>query len=174
MSTPNKTTSRLPSMRLLQHAYPHEGGPDVPKKLIGGHVNAPWILDTCAIRMSRALNYSNFPIPGPGHSGMRVVSGADKKWYALNHAQLRDWIHTVVGPPLIHQKKPNIKRADFNLHKGIIVLDIHYTPRAGETTAPGGHIDLWYGMFVGESSQAGTEDEDFGLATDVQFWETPD
>ena len=172
--TNSHVTARLPSMRLLQLNYPHDGGPDVPKKLIGGHVDAAWITDTCAIRMSRALNYSNFHIPGPGHSGMSVISGKDHMWYALNHAQLRDWIHQVAGPPQLHQRKPNINQADFSALKGIIALDIRYDARPGEHTAPTGHIDLWFGQFVGELSQAGTEADDFAMASDVQFWVTPD
>lgn len=166
--------ARLPSMRLLQLAYPHDGGPDVPKKLIGGHVDAPWITDTCAIRLSRALNYANLRIPAPGHSQMKVVSGKDHLWYALNHAQLRDWIHQVAGPPQLHQRKPNIRLSDFSTLKGIIALDIHYAARPGERNAATGHIDLWFGQFVGEASQAGTEAEDFAMASDVQLWVTPD
>jgi len=163
----------LPSMKSLATAYPQEMYPEAVKKIIGGHVNASWIFDTCAIRMSRALNYSNFPIPGPGHSPMKVVSGADKKWYALNHAQLREWIHQVAGPPQIHQKRPNVDRGALNTLMGIIALDIHYAPRPGEHLAPTGHIDLWHGQFIGEISQAGTEDEVFGVATDVQLWTLP-
>jgi hypothetical protein len=161
-------------MKLLSSNYPHEGGPDVPKKLIGGHVDAAWITDTCAIRLSRALNYSNFHIPGPGHSGMKVISGKDHMWYAVRHAELRDWIRQVVGPPQVHQKRPNIRLADFATLKGIIALDIHYAARPGEQNAATGHIDLWFGQFVGEFSQAGTEAEDFAVATDVQLWVTPD
>jgi hypothetical protein len=167
------TAAHLPPMASLVTAYPHDGGPDVVKKLIGGHVNADWILDTCAIRMSRALNYSNFPIPGPGHSPMKVVSGADGKWYALNHAQLRDWIHQMVGPPQIHQKKPNVDQGPLKALTGLIALDIRYSPRPGETLAATGHIDLWGGQFIGEYSQAGTEDDDFAMATDVQLWVVP-
>ena len=166
----------LPSFRLLNLSYIHDDDYRKPKRDIGGDVNAEWIRDTCAIRMSRALNYSNFPLPAKGHSHMLVVQGADHKWYALRHAELRSWLYQVAGPPQLHQtKKDKISRAFFRGHKGIIALDVPYVPRPGEIAAATGHIDLWDGNgFAGEASQVGTEDSDFSHATDVALWFTPD
>jgi hypothetical protein len=33
------------------------------KRMIGGGINQPWVTNTCAVRMSRGLNYSNLPVP---------------------------------------------------------------------------------------------------------------
>jgi hypothetical protein len=84
----------LPSFATLLQNYPHAGGPEVPKALIGGEVNAAWITDTCAIRMSMALNYSGFPIPARGKSAMYVLKGDDGMWYAIRVAELKKWLES--------------------------------------------------------------------------------
>ncbi len=171
-----KTNKTLPSFAVLMSNYPHDGGPEVPKTLIGGEVNAAWITDTCAIRMSRALNYSGFSIPARGHSKMYVVQGGDKKWYAIRVAELKAWLHTQLGPPTISPKRgERIDMSRYTGTKGILALKIHYAPRPGETTAAAGHIDLWDGtQFAGEYSQQGQEADDFAAAEESALWMTPD
>ena len=166
----------LPSFAMLISNYPHEGGPEVPKTLIGGEVNVAMVTDTCAVRMSRALNYSGFPIPARGHSKMYVLQGADKMWYALRVAELKAWLQTQLGPPQVAPRRgKKIDMADYTGTKGILALKIHYAARPGETTAAAGHIDLWDGnQFAGEFSQQGQEEEDFNVAQDAVLWVAPD
>ena len=166
----------LPSFAMLLDNYPHEGGPEVPKALIGGDVNAAWIHDTCAIRMSRALNYSGFPLPARGKSKMCVLKGGDGLWYAIRVAELKHWLATQVGPPHTSTHKgPPVSIDKYLGRKGILALKIHYQARPGEATAAAGHIDLWNGLgFAGEYSQQGTESEDFAAAQEAAFWLAPD
>ncbi len=170
-----KAHKTLPSFAQMLANYPHEGGPEVPKTLIGGEVNSAWITDTCAIRMSRALNYSGFPIPA-GHRGLYVVSGGDKKHYALRVAELKTWLQTVLGPAnVVPARGQKIDMNNYKGKKGIIALKIHYTARPGETNAAAGHIDLWDGtQFAGEYSQQGEEQGDFDVAQDAVLWVAPD
>ncbi|ADW68336.1 hypothetical protein AciX9_1274 [Granulicella tundricola MP5ACTX9] len=162
----------LPSFSQMLSNYPHEGGPEVPKTLIGGDVNAAWITDTCAIRMSRALNYSGFPIPAQGHSKMYVVKGGDGMWYAIRVAELKAWLQAKLGPPSVAPVRgQKISMDAYKGRKGILALKIHYAPRPGENTAAAGHIDLWDGtQFAGEYSQQGQEQDDFDVAEDAVLW----
>ncbi len=52
----------LPDFKKLWDAYPTGAAPDV-KTQIGGRVDADWVANTCAIRLSRALNYAGAPVP---------------------------------------------------------------------------------------------------------------
>ncbi len=173
MATARKT---LPSFATLLKNYPHEGGPEVPKALIGGEVNAAWITDTCAIRMSMALNYSGFPIPAKGKSGMYVLKGGDGMWYAIRVAELKKWLESQLGPPNASTYKgPPISMDKYQGSKGILALKIHYAARPGEATAAAGHIDLWDGtQFAGEYSQQGEEEIDFASAQEASLWMAPD
>ncbi len=95
----------LPSFAMLLDNYPHEGGPEVPKALIGGDVNAAWIHDTCAIGMSRALNYSGFPLPARGKSKMCVLKGGDGLWYAIRVAELKHWLQPKLDRLILQRTK---------------------------------------------------------------------
>jgi len=172
----SSTRRSLPSFAMLMQNYPHEGGPEVPKALIGGDVNAAWITDTCAIRMSRALNYSGFPLPAKGKSNMLVLKGEDEMWYAIRVSELKAWLQSEVGPPhRVSHKGPPIAIQQYRAVKGILALKIHYLARPGEATAATGHIDLWDGNgFAGEYSQQGQEDDDFRAAQDAALWVVPD
>jgi hypothetical protein len=65
---------KLPTFDHLVKHYPH-GDSETVKQIIGGKVDADWIENTCAIRMSRALNYSGVSIPAKS-AGLNVISGA--------------------------------------------------------------------------------------------------
>ena len=139
------------------------------KKLIGGHVNAPYIQDTCAIRLSRALNYSGCPIPG-GASGLLTVSGADRKWYALRMQELKNWIQRRFGAPQIAAEKP-VDRKLFAGITGIIAFDIEFGLNPDGRTRAMGHLDLWDGAKY--THQAEDPRDYFTLATKVVLWKAP-
>jgi len=148
----------------LLSSYPQDDDPEAVKKLIGGKVNASWITNTCAIRLSRALNYSGSPLPAH-FTGMEVISGADKKHYAFRMQELKTWIASRFGPPTIDKPKPQtatIDRSSFAKHKGIIAFDIHFADASG-------HIDLWDGATFTHEHAAGKDY--FALATRVSLWE---
>src|SRR5215470_7040235 len=113
----------MPSFDVLVNNYP-DGPPESVKKLIGGDVDDPSILDTCAIRMSRAMNYSGVHIPFH-HHGLYTVAGRDKLRYALRMQELKNWIQYRFGSPRITAVKP-CDRDSFAGFKGIIAFDIHF------------------------------------------------
>jgi hypothetical protein len=108
-------------------------------QIVGGKVKTniadpaqPDYKNTCTIRVSRSLNYSNQPVQRIAEA--RVNSGADKKWYIYSVLDFRAYMERIYGPPDITRKgKPGkITEADFLGKQGIIVFG----------TA---HADLWDG-----------------------------
>lgn len=169
--------ARLPSFRVLQSQYPGTYTADEVKRKVGGKLDSPEFADTCAMRMSWMLNHVNIPIPGPHHSVMLVLSGSNvdghKAWYAIRHAEIRQWLAQVLGPPQISKKAKPIQTADFAGHKGIIVLDVAYIQHPGQANATG-HIDLWDGSSFTESSERGKEEATFAAASRADLWVAPD
>jgi type VI secretion system (T6SS) effector Tae4 (amidase) len=126
----------LPDFDTLRKNYPDDD-PDTVKSNIGGAVDAAWITNTCAIRMSRAFNYSGVPLP-PKFTGLNVVSGSDKMWYAYRQQELRRWIRLNFGGPAISKNRPakgHIDRSDFASAEGVIAFDIHFGDATGHIGA---------------------------------------
>lgn len=131
------------------------------KALIGGKVNASWVTNSCAIRLSRALNYGAFHIPYI--SGLSVVSGEDKLWYAYRVREVTAWLKRLWGRPQVVLKYANRLGAPEALlgKKGILVVEVPFSDATG-------HMTLWDG-------QRCIDDSDyFDLATQVMLWEVPD
>lgn len=134
----------IPPYDILKQNFPAKDLVDV-KNLIGGNVNRDYIENACAIRVSRALNYSGAPLPRGGKnffSGTRefvTVSGADGKWYALRMAELRKYLTQTHGPPDLttHEKTPP---QEWRHTRGIIAFEVK-----GWSNATG-HMDLWNGL----------------------------
>ena len=150
--------AKLPSFSVLRQHYPDQD-PDTVKKTIGGRVDADWITNTCAIRMSRALNYSGIAIPH-GVPNLHVISGADGKWYSYRMRELQHWLGTAFGPADLVETD-HLKRSDFAGVSGIIAFDIQFDDASG-------HVDLWDGAsYIHQTSDAR---DYFTLATKVQLW----
>ncbi|HYM76100.1 MAG TPA: T6SS effector amidase Tae4 family protein [Candidatus Dormibacteraeota bacterium] len=144
--------------------YP-TGDVDDVKTRIGGKVNADWITNTCAIRISRVLNYNSVAIPGPKASTLDVVSGGDHRWYSYRQIQLQAWFKGMFGGPSITMVRPVNRRKLKNL-KGFIGFDIHFPDATG-------HFDLWDGdQFETEAETVGRHDY-FAEANSVVFWRVP-
>jgi hypothetical protein len=132
-----------PSWSKFWLEYPDYGTyPDsaVVKKEIGGSVDAAYINNTCAVRLSRGLNYSGLAVPG-NFAGLMVVKGADAKFYALRVAEMRKWLPTVLGTPdFDHSKKSGtaFDKSKIASSKGIIAFDIQFSDATG-------HLDAWDG-----------------------------
>jgi hypothetical protein len=173
----NPDHARLPSFKLLKSQYPGAQRPEEVKRAIGGKLNSPEFVDTCAMRMSWMLNHVNMTIPAPHHSHMLVLSGdsinGHKVWYAIRHAEIRDWLRQTLGPPQISKKTKPILTSDFAGHKGIIALDVAYIQHPGQANATG-HIDLWDGEHFSESSEYGREEDTFRASSRVDLWIAPD
>src|SRR6516225_4829960 len=76
--------------------YVNYPDPQDVKDMIGGAVNADWITNTCAIRMSRALNYIGVSVP-VHFKGMSTVKGGDGKRYAFRVREMRKWLDVTLS-----------------------------------------------------------------------------
>jgi len=102
---PNNTfpPQNLPSWALFEAAFPKRSDPlyDTPSKLyssIGGAVVAKMgansNANTCAARVSKALNYSGVVIP---HIPNQTYKGSDGKYYFLGAENLNRWMRKTFG-----------------------------------------------------------------------------
>jgi len=152
----------LPDFDTLRGNYP-DGDPNKVKSSIGGKINADWITNTCAIRLSRALNYSGVHIP-THYEGLSVLSGADAMWYAFRMRELKKWLEATFGEPDFVKVQPaggHITRQSFAVMHGIVAFDIEFDDASG-------HLDLWDGSSYIHQS---TDPRDyFEMATKVGLW----
>jgi hypothetical protein len=145
----------------MRSVYPDYADPATVKREIGGKVDADWIENTCAIRMSRAFNYSGVPIPRH-FAGLNVVSGADHLWYAYRMQELAKWIqHAFGAASLTETSGKSLDRNTIAGMQGIIVFDIHFSDAQG-------HIDLWDGTTFTHERYAGQDY--FAFATKIRLW----
>ncbi len=131
---------KLPPFQKLWDAYPNAHSPADVGKLIGGAVGSGigevdengvpkgWIKNTCAIRLSRAFNYSGneFRVPSSvtfadkgNPKTMSTILGSDKLRYAFRVAEFLKYLRQSLGKPQISVAKAR-----------------------GDAT---GHLDLWDG-----------------------------
>jgi hypothetical protein len=142
----------------LWNEYP-TGTSDEVKRHIGGAVNADWITNTCAIRVSRCLNYGGMPVPS-NVPGLSTIKGGDGKSYAFRVRELKAWLEDVLGPPPITHTYAGTggpPPPEIEGKKGIICFDV-----TGWSDATG-HFDLWNG---GRCANHGY----FDLASAVHLW----
>ena len=130
--------------------------------------------DTCTIRMSRALNYSNVQIP-PHFPGFRTARGRDGFRYGFAVQELHKWLGTRFGKPDITAKGKPVRRDAFAGKRGIIVFDIVFGLNADNRTRALGHADLWDGStFSDEIAGISTAARDFFTIADaVSLWICP-
>lgn len=136
---------------------------DQVKKDIGGSVDAAWIKNTCAIRLSRTLNYNGIPVPG-NFAGLATVKGGDGKRYAIRVREVRKWLEHVLGKPDFDHKKKQGAAFDISsiaAMKGIIAFDISFADATG-------HLDLWDGSTF--SSEYKTSVDYWTQATRISIW----
>ena len=146
----------LPSFDSMRSNYP-TGSSEDAKKLIGGKVNMDWIRNTCAIRMSRVLNYTGYEIP---KNTPRTVSGGDKKRYFFRIRNLRTYIESNFGRPLYYDKPP-FDFEELSKLKGVILFDANFSDASG-------HIALWDGS--SRSFANGDSDDYFDKAKAIWLW----
>jgi hypothetical protein len=133
------------------------------KKGIGGAVNASWITNTCAIRLSRALNYTGIAVPAHVHY-LLTVKGSDRKRYALRVQEMRRWLEHTLGTPTFDLKKTKNAPFDKTLIsslKGIIAFDIAFSDATG-------HLDLWNANQF--SSELTATKDYWTAATRISIW----
>ncbi len=153
----------IPDIEVLIKNYPVGSDSEV-KSAIGGQVNTGVVVNTNAIRMSRAFNLSGVPIPaGPSASvaGLHTFKGGDKRNYAYRVNELKTWMIKKYGQPILQFKAGPYGKAPQALagRKGIIVFDDF-----GRSDAVA-HFDLWDGQRVVGKDM-------FALAKQVYLWDS--
>lgn len=154
--------------------YPKDSkGDDMPVAgvcaLIGGNVlvkfNQGNINNACALRVSRALNYSGVIIPVING---QTVTGSDGKNYFLMASHLKNWLTKVFGTPDVHITAADVAlaRSSFKSmligiqNRGIYIMK----PQSETNFQASGHATLWAGLdCIGMHNY-------FGAASDVFIW----
>jgi hypothetical protein len=163
----------IPSLTKLLANYPgavYTSGDSVAE-LIGGTVKANFTnpqyaayKNTCAIRVSRALNYGGDPIPFAGaglpnpHMADRKIrtdKGGDGQWYIYSVYDMRAYLSGRYGHP--KRFAGTAKKSDLAGIKGIIAFAAW-------------HVDIWDG------TTCGYHNDGFGNAAvgkqDIVVWKT--
>lgn len=161
----------LPIFSKLQRDYPDYVNYTSPQvlNLIGGKVKINNFENTCAVRLSRTLNYNAIELPGPSKAGkMSVVSGDDKKWYAFRVRDISPWLEKQLSPPIFDQAKKAGDDFDKKLiakYRGIIGFNIEF----GDAT---GHLDLWDGTTFTAEKKGGLTTDYWKAATRIWVWKS--
>ena len=140
----------LPAFSQLWNAYPH-GSASAVKSKIGGNVNAPYITNTCVVRVSHCFNSTAQPIPR-SFSGLLTVRGGNGKRYALRVKEFNRFMRARYGAPAVTGG-----RTAMSGKQGIIMFDVQ-----GWSDATG-HFDLWDGSQPAHA-------EYFDKASGVYLW----
>lgn len=158
-----------PNFQLMWDSYPdHEQFPTLSAlhAFIGGQVDKATTSpgfgptgNTCAMRMSRALNYGSMPISGRLASSLNLhtLTGADRKLYLFRVRELRTYLSNAIGVSPIRVKK-DFPTA-FERKRGIVAFTV-----SGWSDASG-HVALWNG------SEFRDDHDDFRFLRD--YPETP-
>jgi hypothetical protein len=158
--------AKLPAYGPLWLVYPDyvtfPDGKEV-KTLVGGAADADWITNTCAIRMSRALNYCGIPVPA-SFKGMHTIKGGDGKRYAFRVREMRPWLSVVLGNPDFELGKKTgvtFDKSSIAKMKGLIAFDIAFADATG-------HLDLWDGSAI--TSESHMSRDYYDSATRISLW----
>jgi hypothetical protein len=133
------------------------------KKDIGGSVDQAHLKNTCAIRLSRTLNYNGLPLQYS--KGMVTKKGADGKRYAIRVREIRTWLMSKLGKPEFDVTKKEgepFDKTKLSSMKGIIGFDIRFSDATG-------HLDLWDGTRF--SSEHMMTRNYWNSATRIWLWE---
>lgn len=122
---PNNTfpPQPLPSWDAFEAAFPKRSNytPSQVYQLIGGDVQSRYGMaeNSCAARISRALNYSGIIIP---HISGKTFMGADGKYYFVRVSSLNKWMRKTFGC-----KNPNTAIGEYlnisSLHNSCLEVD---------------------------------------------------
>lgn len=159
---------KIPEFSLLSRNYPDYWNfplPDSVRAYIGGEANDHDITNTCAIRMSHALNGSGSPVP---HYWEKITNrrGKNGSYYIIRVANLRSWLeHRFGKPDLDFRKKPGdlFDRSIIQGYQGVIAFEIGFKDATG-------HFDLWYQDKFSHEQSAGKDY--FAMATRISLWTT--
>lgn len=148
------------SFNALLTNYPFGDNATV-KKQIGGKVDADWIENTCAIRMSYTINLSGVEIP---YDGTKTISGANGKWHYYRIKDLQAYLenhNAIFGVPGDTDTSSLLSKPFFSGKiagkRGIIIYHKQFSNATG-------HITLWDG------NSCIANDDYLNVATRVTFF----
>lgn len=157
--------AKLPSWPVLWGQYYDyvNYSSETVKQEIGGRVTSEKIKNTCAVRMSYAMNYIGIKVP-PSFPGMVTVAGGDGLRYAVRSLEMREWLRHELGMPDFYVKKKANEPFDKSTippMQGVIAFKIKFTDASG-------HLDVWtHGRF--SADHIATKDY-FNAATRISIW----
>lgn len=137
----SSSSKKLPPFDKLVLNYPTTSDyKSVIRDINPKYENEPAYQNTCAMRLSKALNYCNgHEIPKKG--GLYCIIGIDKKRYAIRVKEVKRYLRDTYGPPdyELSAIKGKIDKSKILNQKGIIAFDV-----TGWSDASG-HFTLWNG-----------------------------
>jgi hypothetical protein len=133
------------------------------KKAIGGDVNANYIDNTCAVRMSRALNnVGGHDITQTQYDPVKKrydsFRGGDGKQYIFRVTGLARYLTSTYGSPDVHSQS----KSSFVGRKGIMIMRLKLPGSSSYT----GHVALWDGAGFYQSKDYVND------ASDMWLWGT--
>jgi len=139
---------KLPNFEDMTPNYPTSKDFAAVRAAVGGAVDKSWYENTCIIRVSKALNYANHPIPADS-GDFKTRKGADGKWYGLGVQQFWEYMTKTYGKPAIYAENVNgrIEIEKFAGSAGIIGFRVKGWKDAS------GHFTLFNGcelLYVGD------------------------
>jgi hypothetical protein len=158
---------KIPAIETLIQKFAY-GTPEEVAEIVGGEVktnlldkNYTAYKETCAIRVSHALNQGGDPIPSAGGGvsnkyvggKVRTDKGKDGKFYIYSVLDMRAYLETRYGRPLTIKIKEN-PQAKLAGKKGIIAFGFV-------------HVDLWNGEGCERQCHF-----DHKSVSEVLLWET--
>lgn len=157
--------AEIPDFRLLVafHLDYWRFTADQVKKTLGGSVNSGDVTNTCAIRMSHAMNFSGQKIPAKWGAITNRKSKAGQS-YIIRVVDFRAWMLRTFGEPTIRISKKAgdaFDRKKLEGFQGVIGMEISF----GDSS---GHFDLWHrDKFTAESGSGANY---LTQASAVQLW----
>jgi hypothetical protein len=167
---------KMPPFSILDQCYPRT---DV-KKMLGGAIDAAWITNTCAIRMSHTFNCAGGKANSAGLKIAPQGSESIKSANGENHIfRVKQFIPRQLtakfGKPTldVYPVKGSTRGIDMNVfkgHKGVIMWDT-----TGAWASATGHLSLLRadGTSVEAAMTAAKVQEYFDLSVNVKLWAAP-
>lgn len=155
----------LPNYEDLIKFYPTDSDAEKVKREVGADVDKSWYENTCVIRVSKALNYTNHLIPKDS-GAFKTRKDADDKWYGLGVQQFWEYLEKNYGKPLVYAEKDKRSgRIPFEKFQGIRGI-IGFRVKGWEDAS--GHFTLWNGFNLLYNS--GNRDY-FGISYKAALWQ---
>ena len=156
----------LPPFDSLAEHYPADDDPKVVRHRIGGNVDQDFLVNTCVIRVSAAMNGVGGAYAIPKHfDGLKTFRGGDGLQYAVSVREFTRFMHATYGKPDLAYSGAQCLPANFQA-RGVMVWHVEGWSDAN------GHFSLWDGQnsLHGDYFSLPREPEGKPWLTDVELW----